>query len=292
MEISGALVYGSWERSRSVADYAGKRIRRLYPAYAVIILSPALVALLLGGAADGIVRYVGANLVFANFLAPTLPGLFETQRFNDVNGALWTLKIEVMFYIALIALGPLILRLKRQSARAIIICLVVLYALGEVWRIWFEALAVTEDRRIWYQLARQLPGQMAFFVSGIAMWIWRDWIAARLSAIWRTSILLLAISVLVPEGEFLRAAGLAGIIAGLAWARGPDLPAAKYGDISYGLYICHFPIVQALVAAGAFALDPWLGSALAIALTVGTSFALWHCVERPALRADSHYRQS
>ena len=95
--VSGLLVYGSLERSKSLPDYAGKRIRRLYPAYLVIIAIPALVsfALTFGdpGALGEILRYFGANAVFLNFLEPDLPGLFESQRFTAVNGALWTLKI-------------------------------------------------------------------------------------------------------------------------------------------------------------------------------------------------------
>ena len=46
--VSGALVAGSLMRSQNLADYAGKRVRRLYPAYAVVILIPALISLLMG----------------------------------------------------------------------------------------------------------------------------------------------------------------------------------------------------------------------------------------------------
>ncbi|MEQ9315317.1 MAG: acyltransferase family protein, partial [Henriciella sp.] len=107
--VSGALVYGSLERSETLATYAEKRVRRLYPAYAVVILVPALVSGFLTGWADvtAILSYLGANLIFLNFLSPDLPGLFDANRFTEVNGALWTLKIEVMFYIGLPVLAVL-----------------------------------------------------------------------------------------------------------------------------------------------------------------------------------------
>ena len=47
--ISGALVYGSLLRSRSMNVYAVKRIRRVYPAYLVVILVPTAVSLVLTG---------------------------------------------------------------------------------------------------------------------------------------------------------------------------------------------------------------------------------------------------
>ena len=114
--VSGLLVFGSLERSSSLTDYAGKRVRRLYPAYLVVILIPALVSLILAfgdlAAMGDVLRYLGANAIFLNFLEPDLPGLFEGQRFTAVNGALWTLKIEVMFYLALPVLAWGLGRLK------------------------------------------------------------------------------------------------------------------------------------------------------------------------------------
>lgn len=95
--VSGALVYGSLQRSGNLGSYTEKRIRRLYPAYAVIVLVPALYALFKTGAIVDVGRYLGANLIFLNFLEPNLPGLFEGQVEPTVNGSLWTLKIEVMF---------------------------------------------------------------------------------------------------------------------------------------------------------------------------------------------------
>jgi peptidoglycan/LPS O-acetylase OafA/YrhL len=244
--VSGALVYGSYERSKSVSDYTGKRIRRLYPAYAVIILVPALIALVLatfgGQAFVDIARYVGANLVFLNFLEPNLPGLFEAQRFSAVNGALWTLKIEVMFYIAvpLIAWG-----LSRMGT---------LWWLG-IGALILAAFAWREVMLSVYEspvLARQLPGQMMFFAAGIV--VWKVWPVLRAQSlpVLLIGTLFLALSLLVPNLEALRVLGLTGMIAGIAFLPGPSLNAAAYGDVSYGVYIIHFPIVQALVAAGVF----------------------------------------
>ena len=293
--VSGALVFGSLARADDLADYAGKRVRRLYPAYAVIILLPALASLIIAGpgALAQIAHYLGANLVFLNFLSPELPGLFQGQRFEEVNGALWTLKIEVMFYLAL----PVIAALMRLAGRGGWVVLLVLYVAGEAWRLLVPAILEGDGvagmlNAYGPQIARQLPGQMAFFASGMALWLMWDQVKTRPGRFGLVGFVLFAASWL-PWLEPLRAAGLAGLIAWAAFAPGPVLNAARFGDISYGLYIAHFPIIQMIVMAGVFsAAGPSIGFAAAAVLTVAASFLLWWLVEKPALRKDSHYRQA
>lgn len=287
--VSGALVYGSYERSKGVADYAGKRIRRLYPAYAVIILIPALIALVGAfstlGAWEQVLRYLGANLIFLNFLEHELPGLFEGNRMHEVNGALWTLKIEVMFYLALPFLAVILNRLGRFWWIGIAVFILGAFA-------WREAMLAIEHTYS-AQLARQLPGQMMYFAIGMALW--RIWDLARRHAITLFAIgaVALALSLTVPALESLRVLGLAGLISGIAFTPGPKLNAAAWGDVSYGVYITHFPIIQALVAAGVYkALGFAGGLAVTIILVFGASYLLWWLVEKPALRRDSHYRKA
>ncbi|MEO0607969.1 MAG: acyltransferase [Pseudomonadota bacterium] len=286
--VSGALVYGSYERSRDVMDYAGKRIRRLYPAYLVVILVPTLIAVLgaitLPEAWGQVFRYLAANLVFLNFLEPSLPGLFEANRTGAVNGALWTLKIEVMFYLAVPVLAAVLSRLGRYWGLGI--ALMIIGALA-----WREAM-LTLDFAYSEQLARQLPGQMMYFAIGMALW--RLWDVARTHAVtlFGIGVVCLTLSILVPTLETLRVLGLAGVIAGVAFGPGPKLNAAAWGDISYGVYITHFPIVQALVAAGVYAALGFIGGlAVTVVLVFGSSYLLWWLVEKPALRRDSHYRK-
>jgi len=279
--ISGTLVYGSWARTQALGTYAEKRFRRLYPAYALIILLPAALSLGISGEFEGVFRYLGANLAFLNFLAPDLPGLFEGQRLTAVNGALWTLKIEVMFYLILPFLGWLISRAGRWKWAL----LAAIYVGAELWR----SILTGMDNA---QIARQLPGQMSFFATGIALWMLKDRVEdGRYGPMLAIGGALIGLSVF-PYLEGLRAAGLGLAIAALAFMPGPQLNAARFGDISYGVYITHFPIVQMLVAFGIFAMSPWLGVAAALILVIAASLALWRFVERPALRADSHYRRA
>jgi len=286
--ISGALVYSSWQRSDGLSDYVGKRVRRLYPAYAVIILVPALISAVLSfgqaGAFQDVLRYLAANLIFLNFIESELPGLFGGNRYSEVNGALWTLKIEVMFYIALPILAWGLSKLKQYWWIGLGVIVVAAFA-------WHTTLLAL-DHPYNKHLARQLPGQMMYFATGMAMW--RLWGTARTHArlLFGIGVIALIAALLVPQLDALRVLGLFGIVAGIAFMPGPELNAARWGDVSYGVYIVHFPIIQGLVAAGLFAAVGLVGGlVIAAALVFAVSYLLWWWVEKPALRRDSHYRK-
>ncbi|MEQ9507014.1 MAG: acyltransferase [Hyphomonas sp.] len=283
--VSGALVAGSLDRSATALDYAGKRFRRLYPAYAVIILIPTAISFALTQDGQGAARYLAANLAFANFLEPNLPGLFAANRFTEVNGALWTLKIEVMFYIAL----PVIFLVLNMFRKLWWVAILALYIAGEAWAFFIPQ---SIDGNLGDIIARQLPGQMAFFAMGIAIWKLEPLLRRRWPSLVLPGMVFLAASLMHPLLEPLRALALTALIAAIAFAPGPALSPARFGDISYGLYITHFPILQAMLAAG---LLTTLGApaffAVAALLVVLASLALWRLVEKPALRRSSHYRK-
>ncbi len=106
------------------------------------------------------VRYVLANLLFLNFLAPTLPGVFDANPEGALNGALWTLKIEVMFYASVPAIACLIHRYGAAAVTAVAYAGSVTYSLGMLY------VADVTGRHIFATLAHQLPGQLSFFMVG------------------------------------------------------------------------------------------------------------------------------
>ena len=55
-------------------------------------------------------------------------------------------------------------------------------------------------------------------------------------------------------------------------------------DLSYGLYIYHWPVQFVLVLAGAAALGPWAFVPLSIAVALVLAALSWVLVEAPALR--------
>jgi peptidoglycan/LPS O-acetylase OafA/YrhL len=104
------------------------------------------------------------------------------------------------------------------------------------------------------------------------------------------ALVALAVSILVPALDVLRAIGIGVVVIWIAIGL-PRLPGvARFGDLSYGLYIVHFPIIQTGIAAGLFAFSPWLGLGAVVLASILAALVLWHLVEKPSLRADSAYR--
>lgn len=291
--ISGYLVMMSYDSSSSLRSYAEKRLRRIYPAYAAVVLACAFAGALFTSLPLAqytgleVARYLAANLVFLNFLAPTLPGVFEGQPYGEVNGALWTLKIEVMYYAFVPVLAWLLARFGRWRVIA------ALYALAVVYSLVTGALHARTGAGVWLQLQRQLPGQLGYFLAGVALYYARDRLRGRWGALVAFAAAALAVVVVSadPLVTLLLEPMALGILVIYAAIAAPHLGNfARFGDFSYGIYIIHFPVVQALVALGWFAHDAWSAFWCALALVGVLSALSWHALERHFLRSGSHYR--
>ncbi len=289
--VSGFLVFMSFEQSRSTREYFGKRIRRIYPGYATVVIAAAVLGACITEASwreyfsSGLWRYLAANLAFANFLAPTLPGVFAHNPVTEVNGALWTIKIEVMFYLCV----PVLAWLARRWGRTSVLALA--YAFAIAWSVGLGLLAArSEHGALLARLAYQLPGQLGYFAAGALCYyhlpsLRRHWKAAVAFSIGG----LLAGNAWPVLKIGVEPAALALVVVFLAFGVRHLGNFARYGDLSYGIYIIHVPVLQTLVSVGAFERNPFGALTLAIALVLMLAFASWHLVEKPFLRRSSHY---
>ena len=167
--ISGFLITQSYYRSASLREYAGKRIRRVVPAYAFIVLACALLLPAAGSLSaqayftgKGFYTYLAANLSFLNFLQPTLPGVFADNPYPYVNWALWTVKVELFLY----ATVPLLAFCIRRRP---VYVLVTVYVLSFLFFRLLDSLYASSGRELYLMLQRQFPGQIRFFVSGMIL---------------------------------------------------------------------------------------------------------------------------
>jgi peptidoglycan/LPS O-acetylase OafA/YrhL len=288
--VSGFLVTMSYEKSSSLRSYGEKRLRRIAPAYAFLVISAAIFLAPLSTlpwreyfAAAELKRYVFFNLILSNFSQPSLPGVFVGHVDRAIDGSLWTIKVEVAFYCAV----PILVHLSRRLGRAP--TYVAVFAMSIAWRLGFAALGVKTGNPFWGKLAIQAPGQLAYFVTGAWAYYRTEegkaaptlWMALVGVALYVTR--LFAPGLLVHEliGPFC-------VAAFCYWAsiRVPRLvpDVNKFGDASYGMYLYHWPIIQVIVAIGVFTYSPWLAALVAWCSNTAFSYFSWHVVEKRFLR--------
>jgi peptidoglycan/LPS O-acetylase OafA/YrhL len=106
--ISGFLIFQSLTRSRSLIDYYKKRFLRVFPAL-FIVLTLTVVLGIFAYKYDSVSyiknrsvwTYVPNNLSLFR-LQYSITGIFENNPYRSViNGSLWTIPYEFLFYIAI-----------------------------------------------------------------------------------------------------------------------------------------------------------------------------------------------
>lgn len=285
--VSGFLIFMSYERSSSLRSYLDKRVRRIYPAYATIVLLCAFGLWTVSSLSiedyfsPAWLKYVGFNLAFLNFVQPSLPGVFEGHEFDAVNGALWTLKIEVMFYAAVPVLVYLFRRLGRLPVIAAVYFLSLGYAAVMNWQ------AQRTGAGIWLELGRQLPGQLSYFMAGAFIYYFLPLFERRVGYFVAFAAAVFVARGYVPTAVF-EPLALAILVAffGLYQYAGNF---GKYGDFSYGIYIIHFPLIQIALHFGVFSAQPWLYLIFVVSATLFGAMLMWHLVEKRFLLRNNHY---
>lgn len=272
--VSGYLVANSFDRDPNLRRFFIKRLFRIYPLYITVVLAQTLILGSLeerGFAANlgSMATYLAANAVFANFLQydvgnGVLTGLIDPS----LNASLWTLKIEFAFYLLL----PFIWRLLERRGPVALVAIFLLSALyGEVLH-----------RGGHETLAKQLPGQLQFFVLGIAayryrqrLWLGNRWVGLALGV----ALAAFATALMVPRPPVLYPLVVAALVVTLTLLS-PRLHMKT--DISYGVYLLHAPTIQLSLLFGLY--RPGLdGLALTLAIVVALSFLAERAIEAPGI---------
>jgi peptidoglycan/LPS O-acetylase OafA/YrhL len=241
----------------------------------------------------GFWRYLGANLLFLNFLAPSLPGVFTSNSISAVYGALWTLKIEVAFYLLVPVIHYLSVRFGTKKIVGAIFILSCIWKYGFAWLDTAYSsqgvYALDGSRSFYSQMQAQFPGQLLYFCAGILLLIYFDSLKHHFLSIASISTGLFLLDQFVTRDAFdvLWISGLVFVFG--FWLYLGNF--SKYGDFSYGVYIVHFPILQALVASGLARRNPAIFLLVSLSLVALAALLMWHLVESRFLKSSSHYRQ-
>jgi peptidoglycan/LPS O-acetylase OafA/YrhL len=282
--ISGYLVTGSYLSTASPWRFAAKRALRIFPGLWLNLLMTGLVlgaivsALPLGDYLSdaGLAAFFQNNLGLSATDTPLPDVVFSANPVGRiVNGALWTLRYELMMYVMVLLLG--MTGLLRLSVSLLLV------GVGMAAILFEQALTPYGDLGEWAWL-------VGFFAAGMCMRFLDD--ARRQDR----RLALLAVFGLVASGWlhlfimlFPLFGGYLTIYLGRAhWRRLDFLGSA--GDLSYGLYIYGWPIEQAVVWATGDRLPWWAVFALSVALSGLAALLSWHGVEKWALRLGRRAR--
>lgn len=287
--ISGFLIFRSCENAGNTKRFFANRVLRIYPALAVCFVVSLSLVFVSGyfsttpvGSNDFLI-WSAAQLTFFQFFNPDF---LRGYGVGVLNGSLWTISVELQFYV----LTPILVYLSRKS-RYILPSLFVVFLAVNLWYTlavpprqeqslamkifgnsfvpWFYmylsgALVATSDR-LWlrvvinpfyatgaYVLFAAAGGALGFIVNGNLM----------------SPVFFIALSVAVFSAAF--------------YVPGFSMQTLGANDISYGVYIYNMPIVNFLI----FTQYLHGVSALIVALlmTMLLGVLSWLVIEKPALR--------
>jgi len=288
--VSGFLISLSWERNPQPASYARNRVLRIYPALWVCFGVGVLSAAIVGGVdflRAGALPWVAAQLTIGQFYNPDF---LRGYGIGVLNGSLWTIPVELQFYLLL----PLMYRVFRLRERSGIVALAALAAASIAAQYTFLAFSGTASEALPVKLfGVTLAPYLWMFLIGVllqrnfecfAPWLQGKailWLAAFALFVALEKSLGITVATNTPNPVPMAVLGCAVIASAYTAPRlGNSL--LRGNDISYGLYIYHAVVLNAFVASGArgswSALGAVLGCSLAAAL------ASWVLIERPALR--------
>jgi peptidoglycan/LPS O-acetylase OafA/YrhL len=299
--VSGFLISSSYERSADLRSYARNRFLRVYPALWMAFLASILLLIACHALTEDFVlsptflAWIGAQLTCFQFFNPAALRSFGV---GVVNGSLWTIPVELQFYAVLPLLYWALRRATGTARDAAWIALgsasfVVSCALGSHLsgggiaakllqvtvfpHLYLFVIGVLTHRyyRLWI---RCLNGKAAYWVVAYLAVRWVEhWYlgpttnglppwglaAGALTATWT---ILLGVSV----------------ISAAFTSRQLATRLLRKNDLSYGVYLCHMLVVNALVYVN------WIGTAVSLmsaaAITLALAMLSWVMVERPALR--------
>lgn len=265
--LSGFLVSGSLLRN-SLFSFVMLRAIRIVPALA---FETVLCAVLLGGMftdlplgeyfrSRGFLAYFGNIVGLIHF---TLPGVFSER---PLNVQLWTIPFELECYLALVLLSVFGFIRKRLA-----VLLVFLFFIA--------ALSV-------FYLTNPYPANepqgrvlVCAFLAGVVFYIFRD----RITLSKNMFILSLLTCILLLNEPPLNPLAVIPLTYVTIFIGLMRLPKIKFGDLSYGIYLFHYPLIR--VYCEIFDYDARWYVVFPVCLVASTIFSIvsWRLVEKPVL---------
>jgi len=291
--VSGFLISASFERSPSTWEYLRNRFLRIYPAlWVCFLVSLVTVAI-----------FSDARTSWRSFTVWTFGQLTIGQFYNPdflrgygvgvLNGSLWTVTVELQFYLLLPFLYLAFQRIGWNRV-CVGLCFLLFVGISQ----YYAWLADWGEESIGVKLlgVTALPHFYLFF-GGVLLQRHRGFVARALKGqvlYWCLGYLFLGITLraigLPVAGNRLNplsALFLGFVVISCAYTYADRLGRLLNGlDISYGVYLYHMVVFNVLVSVGA--IRSFSMFAVGIAATVLLGLLSWVFVEKPALSCKAY----
>lgn len=280
--ISGYLITASWLRCHNLPEFVQRRFLRIYPGFAAAVLLTIFVVAPLGGAT--IPRFWFrlptqdfVSVLWLQDVNDMLPNAFRhnPQRFFT-NGALWTIRYEIVCYALVALLGAV--TILRRRALVLVLFLASLLWHNHVWNTPY----------IWGMFSDfgRFPRLLCFFMAGMCAYLYRDRIRYTPWLLLPALGLLAVIPFVWPLGwHWALPFCFSYFVFYVAFS--PRLKLhhwARNGDYSYGVYLYGTAVLQLSLYYFPHRWTPLpLGIFSCIAAT-GVAVLSWNWVEKPALK--------
>jgi acetyltransferase len=278
--LSGFLLAQPWIKGRppTLGRYALRRLARIAPAYWAAVVGSLLVLHGTGHGRDIPLHDLPKFIFFAANVFP------ETR--NQLDPPLWSLHIEVSFYVVLPLIGLALLRARRP-----LLVSVWLLAAGLAWTT-AGAIHAWPPEATW-----TLPSYLGAFAAGIAaasvrpknglipyVFVALGTVAVAANGVWHSGGGTGTPGHAV--GDLPAALGFAAVVWGIASRPGRLLssrPLRVLGTLSFGIYLWHMPVLYALQLQERFPERFLPAIAWVLPLTFALAIASWYLIERPAI---------
>ncbi|MGL4488036.1 MAG: acyltransferase family protein, partial [Rhizobiaceae bacterium] len=285
--VSGLLVAASFERQPNIVAFAKARFLRIYPGLIGVSLLVFVLCALFVSTSDFATMLKGSIIgYFAVILielagSSALPGVFENLPMaGDVNVPLWTLKYEVMSYIALGLVMTFVVKTRliteMQAALGVVFVSAAFMLFGNSYN---EANFFDHAARFSFA-----------FWCGVLAWHLRNRIPVHLG-------IALAVFLLAAMMTYFRLPFYQHLMIILSGYLAIYIAQFNFGvltsftdknDLSYGVYILGWPAQQMLLFYG-IGITPIANTLLAFAVVLPMAFLSWRLIERPALRMKGRF---
>ena len=287
--ISGFLITASADRSTSNKEYAMKRLLRIYPALLAVFLINFVIVLLLYNYNFNwkeIATWVGTQTTFFQWYTPDFLKGYGT---GAINGSLWTIIVELQFYLFSFLFHKKMKKLAMSKWLLIICIFLSINIIMPIVENYFPII-------IYGLLLQTFIPYIYIYLIGAFIYTFSDKLLPILISNLKYIVSLYVIICVVNEfmdiniGEHYSPAEgilLPLIVISLGYAIGQHKLSA---DLSYGLYLYHMVVINALVELGITGTGYSL--VMTYVLTVILALFSWYFIEKPFIKRKNSIIES